>query len=1048
MEESLTKGQREACLDTLGADRLRALLDALGLEATDRRARSALMGALLEASFADILRSLRVPELRGFAEVLGVHAKGTKDLLVKRILATPSAPGARSASESPPATGGRGGIKSALRRFSLEAAAGFAGRDRASRFAKAFFACFGWRDGEPPGAEIPAALPVVEHGTRSTRAVAAFWPERRLLLDVVPPGAALDSAWNDLLRVCLEQSAASPQYVLLTNERELRLYDLGHDRTAPRLTTTIDDLAKHSEALLVLEQGWVPGTTPKIINVGKVSREVADLVAKLYRTLRARHPKRDAEVIRFTLQCIVTMFAEDIGLLPPDHFTHLLYEGARHGAADAERRLRELFALMAKRDVPAPRAVAYFNGGLFAAPVTLALGEAELAALTRAAEANWKYVDPHIFGSVFQGIMNDAERHASGAHYTAHEDIMRVVGPTIVEPWRERIAAAKTLGDLREVRAALGRFRVLDPACGSGNFLYVAFRELYHLETQLLVRMREFGSAGAVGWGSEISTKSFYGLDTNAFAVELAKVTLNIAKKIAFDDRRQKAAEATGQGVLELDPSLPLDNLDKNIVCADALFTEWPEVDAIVGNPPILGGQKIRAELGRDYLERLQGNSGTDGVVDLSCHWFRRAHDRLPKGGRAGLVGTSGIRVGKARDATVDYIVANGGTITNAVSSVLWPGEAALNVSMVNWVKADVPGPHTLVVDGTAYQLPRIPTHLQLHADVGEAREIRANRDGTTMGVIFGHAAFRSRGRDGAFGQGVGVSRCVRPVVTGDDMLRGRLLAEPEYCINLVGCASEAEARKVGGKAFEHLRNTVYPYLEQRALSASDTGDFAHWFRTWWQPQKPRREFFRGLGSRRRFAACSKVQARPVFAFLSAVFVPSDTMQVFAFDDDFTFGVLQSRAHWAWLKAKGGTPRRRGGGAAPLEGRPARARRGRRSCLRHACGPRHHGVPPRAQPLPRRGRGARQDGRRAWAARGPRSERSALAQRRLHRTAPAEGVAADGADRCRPPGPRPPLGRRQEPGQPLGACDDELQGELVGVPTRPLLPAVAARLAA
>ena len=270
---------------------------------------------------------------------------------------------------------------------------------------------------------------------------------------------------------------------------------------------------------------------------------------------------------------------------------------------------------MGTRDVPGPRAVPFFNGGLFTDPVTLPLGEAQLGALTKASEANWKYVDPHIFGSVFQGIMNDAERHKSGAHYTAHEDIMRVVGPTIVEPWRQRIRGAKSLTELLEVRAALLKFRVLDPACGSGNFLYVAFRELYRLDTELLARIREFPSTQADGkakvtWGVGIQTANFYGIDINPFAVELAKVTLNIAKKIAFDERREFAADIAGQIELDVDPSLPLDNLDKNVVCADALFSAWPEVDAIVGNPPFLGGQKIRKELGSDYLQRLQETTG------------------------------------------------------------------------------------------------------------------------------------------------------------------------------------------------------------------------------------------------------------------------------------------------------------------------------------------------------------------------------------------------------------------------------------------------------
>ncbi|MBK8236114.1 MAG: hypothetical protein IPK74_11190 [Deltaproteobacteria bacterium] len=188
---------------------------------------------------------------------------------------------------------------------------------------------------------------------------------------------------------------------------------------------------------------------------------------------------------------------------------------------------------------------------------------------------------------------------------------MRVVGPTIVEPWRKRISAAGSLAELRALRAELVKFRVLDPACGSGNFLYVAFREMYRLENEILGRMHEFPEIAndpkqRGAWGSGIPTTNFYGIDINAFAVELARATLNIAKKIAFEDRRAFVAERFGQVELELDPSLPLDNLEGNIVCADALFTEWPEVEAIVGNPPILGDRKIRAELGQAYIDRLR----------------------------------------------------------------------------------------------------------------------------------------------------------------------------------------------------------------------------------------------------------------------------------------------------------------------------------------------------------------------------------------------------------------------------------------------------------
>ena len=790
-----------------------------------------------------------------------------------------------------------GTLKAALQQFALGAAGGYTGRDAHLAFTTHLLECFGWKGGRPDGAEVPRRFAIADAGQRVEREVALWWRERRTLMEVAPHDAVLDFAWKDLVRVCLQLDPI-PQYVVLTNQRDLQLYDLARDREAPRLAIRIDDLPKYSEAFPFFTAEWVPGATPKIVNVEKVSEEVADLVARLYRSVLAAHPTREHDVIRFTLQCITAMFAEDIGLLPRNYFTSLLYDGAKRG--DVERRLHELFTQMNTPDLPAPRVVPYFNGGLFTDVSTLPLGSAQVMALTKAAEANWTFVDPHIFGSVFQGIMDDAERHASGAHYTAHDDIMRVVGPTIVEPWRKRIQAAGSLKELTELRKELFAYRVLDPACGSGNFLYVAFRELYRLDTELLSRMREFPSThGKLSWNGGISPANFYGIDINPFAVELAKVTINIAKKIAYEERKAQAFALAGQVEMDVDPSLPLDNLDKNIVCADALFTDWPEVDAIVSNPPFLGGQKIRKELGVDYIERLKQETGFEGSVDLVCYFFRRAHDHLPSGARAGFVGTSGIRVGAAREASLDYVVANGGTITNAVSSRSWPGDAAVNVSMVNWIKGQATGPFALLLDDQVFELPRIASHLQLHNDTSAAADIAANGDQAPQGVSFGHPAFRA-GPNGFDFAGTGV----RPRAGANDMLRGILHTEPEPCIYLLA-GSEVEARTANPEAFAHLQKHVYPLVKTRAESGTETGHYKAWLRRWWMPQQAREGFIRRLDDKRRVLVCPRVMARPVFAFLSTAFVPDNTLILFAFDDDYTFGLMQSRLHWEWVKAQG-----------------------------------------------------------------------------------------------------------------------------------------------
>jgi len=919
-EARLTPKERRRILKTLARERLAALTEHFELEVADRRLIDAHVDAIVKKrslDFRELLEQLRREELQAVCGALGLDAGGReKAKLVDRILGVKEEPAPAAAGSEPPpgllppSMRGGGALKSLLRRFAIQTAAEYLSRDSRESFVPRLLACFGWSDAGPADAEMPATLAVVDGAQRTTRSVALWWPVRRVVVDVVKHDVMLDHAWKDLLRTCIQLDPA-PQYVVLTNQRDLHLYDIPRDRTAPRLSIALDDLPKYSEALPFFHTTWVPGALPQIVDVSKVSGQVADLVAKVYRSLKEQHPQREHDVVQFVLQCILTMFAEDIGLLPRDHFTSLLYDGKRH--RDAEKRLGELFRLMSTRDSSGERVVPYFNGGLFSKPVTVPLGESQLDALIKAAEANWKYVDPHIFGSVFQGIMNDAERHKSGAHYTAHEDIMRVVGPTIVEPWRKRIREASTLGDLLEVRKSLLAFRVLDPACGSGNFLYVAFRELYKLDTELIARLREFPSTQRdartrITWGAGIQTSQFFGIDINPFAVALAKVTLNIAKKIAFDERRETAADLFGQVEIETDPSLPLDNLDQNVVCADALFTEWPVADAIVGNPPFLGGSKIRQELGQDYLRKLQRDLAADGgVVDLACYWFRRAHDRLAEGARAGLVATSGIRVGQARESSLDYIVANGGTITNAVSSRVWPGDAAVNVSMVNWVRGRFPGPHELIVDGAVYSLARIPSHLQMHADVSSATVLRANAKGRSEGVNFGHEAFRSGSAGFPLSQ-VGVLPSIRPVATGDDILRGKLSTAPDYCIYL-DCATEREARAQGRAAFNYLEERVFPVVKGRVESRTDANIYASWIRRWWQPWAPRTDFFAGIRGNTRVLVIPLVAARPVFVFISAHFIPNNTLAVFVVDDDYSFGIIQSGPHWEWTKAKGGKVR-------------------------------------------------------------------------------------------------------------------------------------------
>ncbi len=931
----LSAKQRRRALDALSRDALAELSKAFELEVEDRRVKQAHVDAIARArslSFERLLDRLKRAELKAMCEALGLSAKGrAKRPIVARILSmggSDSSPGAaqlpvpgieieRAASPTAKkkprkrvgpapllssATGASGGSsKMALRRFALRAAAGYRGKSGGETFARELLACFGVKEGAEDGPVFGHTIAVVDAGKRGTRDLTVYWPRRRAVLEVVDRDLSLDLAWSDLLRASLQMDPA-PQYVVLTNQRDVRLYDLAKDRGAPRLSRALDELPKYSEAFVFFEPDWVPGSTPKIINDEKVSKEVADLVAKVYRVLKARNSDQGDAVIRFTLQCIIAMFAEDIGLLPKEYFTTLLYQAAETG--DAKARLAALFTAMSTKG--SRDGIPYFNGGLFTAPVTLELGATPLRALTKAAEANWRYVDPHIFGSVFQGIMDDAERHASGAHYTAREDIMSVVGPTIVEPWRARISAASTLAELRAILTDLGSYRVLDPACGSGNFLYVAFRELYKLETEVLCRIYEFSSGregpNRTSWVSCIRATNFFGIDINSFAVELAKTTLNIAKKIAFEERMETVTDLSGQGSLEVDPSLPLDNLDQNIVCGDALFVAWPRADAIVGNPPFLGAKKLRDELGSGYVDRLH-NAYPDvhGRSDYCAYWFRRAHDALGPQGRAGLIGTISIRHGVTASASIEYIVAGGGELVNAVSDREWPGEAAIRVSAVSWLRGQHVGPRFLIVDGRRYRRKRIPSHLELRADTSTAAALAANDAGTSQGVDYSSTSFYltkeaadelSEDRDAA-GRIFGLT-------TGADVLSGKFRRHPQWAVYIDSDHLEQPASP--GAFTRYLHQDIKSSVSERAQKSS----YRSWLRTWWRPWRAQRQFFTSLNDSRRMLSCSQTMARPIFFFLSTKFRPTNAIQMFACDDDYSFGVMQSFFHWVWLKANGG----------------------------------------------------------------------------------------------------------------------------------------------
>ena len=431
---------------------------------------------------------------------------------------------------------------------------------------------------------------------------------------------------------------------------------------------------------------------------------------------------------------------------------------------------------------------------------------------------------------------------------------------------------------------------------------------------------------------SFLGAQNFYGTDVLPFAVEIAKVTMVIARKLAIDELHIS------------ERALPLANLDRNFLAGDALLTAdagrtvWPEADAIIGNPPFAGAKLLKPERGAGYVKALRrAYPEVPGMADYCVYWLRKAHDHLPPcthadpvAGRAGLVGTQNIRNNKSRVGGLDHVVEDG-TIVEAVDNQPWSGEANVNVSIVNWVKTQekalLPQKRRLwfKVDpagkerhkrekGAAakeYQLDVrecdfINSALSDQMDVSAAK-LLSYADAVPVvcqGITPGHDGFvlTASERRRLIWADPGSERVIFPYLIGRELLNGN--GTPDHYLIDFGQVSILDAQEATA-AVGHVRETVLPDIQRRA-DEEDASESAHkdQLDRWWQHWRARRELIAAVARLRRYLVCSRVTKRPIFTFVASAVRPGDALQVFALEDDYSFGILQSHTHWLWFTTK------------------------------------------------------------------------------------------------------------------------------------------------
>ncbi|MDQ5907924.1 MAG: hypothetical protein QG599_14 [Pseudomonadota bacterium] len=693
---------------------------------------------------------------------------------------------------------------------------------------------------------------------------------------------------------------------------------------------TLDDLADPAKLELLRWAFREPNRLQPTRTREAVTQTAATLLGGLAQALRQRG-HAPPPVAHFVTRLLFCLFAEDIGLLPDRLFSTLIEE-SRRTPTDFPGLARDLFQAMHQGGRFGLARIAWFNGGLFDDGECLPLERADLDTLHSAAALDWSAIEPAIFGTLFERGLDPDKRSQLGAHYTDAASIRRLIEPVIRDPllaeWATvkaemvRLLGAKRPKHPQAEQALQGflerlrTFRVLDPACGSGNFLYLALGTLKDLEHQVMLEAETLGlQRGFPAVGPE----AVLGIEINPYAAELARLTvwigeiqwmlghgynLNdqpILKPLETIECRDALLEGTGEGTRQDGSNHPGASRHPSLAKEGNLEGEaaWPVADAIVGNPPFLGDKKQLAELGDEYagLLRRVYQGRVPGGADLVCYWFEKARAQIEAGQaqRAGLVATNSIRGGANRK--VLERIRETGAIFHAWSDEPWINNgAAVRVSLVGFGN-----PSSSEAEGILNGQPVTAIHADLTSpgssmgalDLTQAQSLPENASvsfiGTQKNGPFDISSDLARqwlllpnphGRSN--------SDVLRPWANGMDLTRRY---SGTWIIDFGVDMPENQAALYEAP-FEYVLRRVKPMRENLRRDGHR--------KYWWRYGETRPGLRRAIAQLDRFIATSMVSKHRFFVWLPKIQIPENLVVVIARSDDTTFGILHSRFHELW----------------------------------------------------------------------------------------------------------------------------------------------------
>ncbi len=661
----------------------------------------------------------------------------------------------------------------------------------------------------------------------------------------------------------------------------------------------------------------------------QITQEAAKKFGKITEELR-KWKVEDMRIARFITRVLFCMFASDVGLLPRETFSEIV-SFHRSGGDDKgfRRHLSELFGVMNGGGEFLMRQIPHFNGRLFEDDdVPDKVSKNEILILGELDSLNWADVEPSIFGTLFERILDPKMRKMPGAHYTSRADIELIAEPVLMAPlrreWEEvknaveeylysagiRVTPERT--QRRHVRSLLARFhtrlasiRVLDPACGSGNFLYVSLALLKALEKEVIA----FAALHNItDIHPRVHPRQLHGIEISPYAVELASVVIWIGY-LQWKHRNAMPLDDEEPILEPLDQVHLMDAVLDDSEPKQVREPDWPVVDVIVGNPPFLGGGFLRSRLGNEYAEALFELYGDrmPNFSDLCCYWFEKARDAIETGRakRAGLLATQGIRGGANRRALER--IKETGDIFYAQADRKWIQDGvAVRVSMVGFDdgsetrrflnESPDDDPHGAL--DRALPVEGINTNLTCRSDLTKARCLKEN-----LGISFqGPSPKAPFDIDSAQAQRMlqapmnpnqrPNSDVVRPVINAKDLAqrpRGKWTIDFDSLPQPEAALYEAP--------FEHVKTHVRPVrLRNRRKAYAER---------WWLYAEPRTAMRRALSGLSRYIATPRVSKHRLFIWVLPEVLSNDGTIVFAREDDCFFGILQSRPHEVWARSTG-----------------------------------------------------------------------------------------------------------------------------------------------